>query len=107
VNEAAGLKWSCMDFRHTFGSHLAQKGVSLYKISGLMGNSPEIARRHYAALLPAEMREEVEFTTPGKDGDGNPEPDPTTAVLQQLLTKIDRLERQADLRDRPPLRIAK
>lgn len=107
VNEAAGLKWSCMDFRHTFGSHLAQKGVSLYKISALMGNSPEIARRHYAALLPAEMREEVEFATPGKDGDGNPEPDPTTAVLQQLLAKIDRLDRQADLRNRPPLRIAK
>lgn len=61
VNQAAGLSWSCGDYRHTFGSHLAMKGVSLYKISALMGNSPEICRRHYAALVPQEMREEVEF----------------------------------------------
>lgn len=53
------------------------------------------------------MREEVQFATPGGNGDGAPEPDPTTALLQQLLTKVDRLERQADMRDRPPLRIAK
>ena len=61
INQAHGLTWSCLDFRHTFGSHLAMKGVSLYKISTLMGNSPEICRRHYAALMPEEMREEVEF----------------------------------------------
>lgn len=30
----------------------AMKGESLYKISALMGNSPEICRRHYAALVP-------------------------------------------------------
>jgi site-specific recombinase XerD len=48
-------------YRHTFGSHLAQKGVSLYKISEMMGNSPEICRKHYAALMPQEMHREVEF----------------------------------------------
>ena len=48
-------------YRHTFGSHLAQKGVSFYKISEMMGNSPEICRKHYAALTPQEMHEEVEF----------------------------------------------
>ena len=37
INVANGLDWSCLDFRHTFGSHLAQKGESLYKISTLMG----------------------------------------------------------------------
>jgi integrase len=57
----AGLGWSALDFRHTFGSQLAQKGVSLYKISALMGNSPEIARRHYARLIPEEMHEDVAF----------------------------------------------
>ncbi len=57
----AQLAWSFLDFRHTFGSQLAQRGVSLYKISELMGNSPEIARRHYARLLPEEMHAEVEF----------------------------------------------
>ena len=71
INRKAGLDWHCLDFRHTFGSHLAMKGESLYKISELMGNSPEICRRHYAAqgrlcdflrhfcgdfLLPAAVR---------------------------------------------------
>ncbi len=37
------------------------KGESLYKISELMGNSPEICRRHYAALIPEQMRGTVEF----------------------------------------------
>ena len=58
-----GLKWTCLDFRHTFGSQLAQKGESLYKISTLMGNSPEICRRHYAALLPEALTDCVEFGT--------------------------------------------
>ncbi len=64
INRDAGLPWSCLDFRHTFGSHLAMKGESLYKISELMGNSPEICRRHYAALVPEEMRDTVEFSRP-------------------------------------------
>ncbi|MBP7745507.1 MAG: tyrosine-type recombinase/integrase [Phycisphaerae bacterium] len=61
INERNGLSWTCLDFRHSFGSHLAQKGESLYKIAELMGNSPEICRRHYAALIPEEMRDTVEF----------------------------------------------
>jgi integrase len=61
ANKEAGLHWTCLIYRHTFGSHLAQKGVSLYKISQLMGNSPEICRRHYAALVPEAMADEVEF----------------------------------------------
>ena len=64
VNNKAGLKWSCLDFRHTFGSMLAMKGESLYKISTLMGNSPEICRRHYAALIPETMADSVEFSAP-------------------------------------------
>lgn len=61
ANKPHGLEWGCLDYRHTFGSQLAQKGVSLYKISALMGNSPEICRKHYAALVPEAMGEEVEF----------------------------------------------
>lgn len=61
VNTAANLPWSCLDFRHTFGSQLAMKGESLYKISTLMGNSPEICRRHYAALIPEALVDSVEF----------------------------------------------
>lgn len=61
INEKAGLPWGGLDFRHTFGSHLAMKGESLYKIAALMGNSPEICRRHYAALLPESLIDSVEF----------------------------------------------
>ena len=61
LNAPHGLPWTCAHYRHTFGSQLAQKGVSLYKISTLMGNSPEICRRHYAALVPETMVDDVEF----------------------------------------------
>lgn len=61
ANKKVGLKWTCLDFRHTFGSQLAMKGESLYKISTLMGNSPEICRRHYAALIPENLTDCIEF----------------------------------------------
>lgn len=61
ANDKASLQWTCLDFRHTFGSQLAMKGESLYKISKIMGNSPEICRRHYAALLPESLTDSVEF----------------------------------------------
>jgi integrase len=61
ANDKAKLPWGCLDFRHTFGSQLAMKGESLYKISQLMGNSPDICRRHYAALLPESLVGSVEF----------------------------------------------
>jgi integrase len=64
VNLKAGVKCGALIFRHTFGSQLAMKGESLYKISELMGNSPEICRRHYAALIPEKMRDTVEFDVP-------------------------------------------
>lgn len=70
INRAAGLPWSCLDYRHTFGSHMAQRGVSLYKISELMGNSPEICRRHYAALVPEQMADAVEFDAMPVDSTG-------------------------------------
>jgi hypothetical protein len=61
-NRKHGLIWTCLDYRHSFGSHLAQKGTSLYKISEMMGNSPEICRRHYASLCPDVIRGEVDFS---------------------------------------------
>jgi integrase len=60
-NAKAKLSWTCLDFRHTFGSMLAQRGISLYKISAMMGNSPEICRRHYAALIPDQFVGDVNF----------------------------------------------
>ena len=64
INREAGVPWSCLDFRHTFGSQLAQKGESLAKIAELMGNSPEICRRHYMSLIPERMADVVEFESP-------------------------------------------
>lgn len=58
----AGMEWTCLDFRHTFGSHLAQSGVSPYKIAKLMGNSEGVVRKHYAALITEDMTSEVEIT---------------------------------------------
>ena len=61
ANREAGLVWSSLDYRHTFGSQLAQAGVSLLQIATLMGNSPEICRWHYAALAPEAKGSVVEF----------------------------------------------
>ena len=61
AQEPLDTSWKCLDFRHTFGTQLARRGVSLYKISTLMGNSPGICRRHYAFLLSEDLKEEVEF----------------------------------------------
>ncbi|MCD7897649.1 MAG: hypothetical protein LUG50_13400 [Planctomycetaceae bacterium] len=44
-------------FRHTFGSLLAQSGVSLDKICAWMGNTPEVCRRHYARFIPRDRRD--------------------------------------------------
>lgn len=67
ANADAGLSWGCLDYRHTFGSQLAMKGESLYKILTLMGNSPEICRRHYAALLHENLTATVEFSRSHED----------------------------------------
>jgi len=104
INREAGLEWSCLDFRHTFGSHLAQNGTSLYKIAELMGNSPEICKRHYAALCPEKMHDVVEFeqqpgTTPNGPNDGS------SAVVRHLLEKIEQLEKEKQTQT-PKLRIA-
>lgn len=61
LNRKVSLSWTCLHYRHTFGSQLAMANVSLYKISTLMGNSPEICRRHYAGLIPEDMTDVVEF----------------------------------------------
>lgn len=85
INTAANLPWSCGDYRHTFGSQLAQKGESLYKIATLMGNSPEICRRHYAALIPGEMADTVEFV---KRAERSGPDDETKGLLKTILHEL-------------------
>jgi integrase len=99
INRSNGLNWSSLDFRHTFGSHLAQKGKSLYQIAKLMGNSPEICRKHYAALVTENMHDAVEFGNDTSDSEGNKED-----TLKQILEKVERLVPEER---KPKLRIVK
>jgi integrase len=93
INNENNLEWSCLDFRHTFGSQLAQKGESLYKIAELMGNSPEICRRHYAALVPEKMRDTVEFMNKPLEQAGNVE-----VMLKQILQRLDGNDSKLNIR---------
>lgn len=96
INTDHKLVWNCLDFRHTFGSHLAQKGESLYKIAELMGNSPEICRRHYAALIPEKMRDTVEFR---KENEAGVQSDSKVeAMLEQILAKLSSPEKDSPAR---------
>ncbi|WP_026842258.1 tyrosine-type recombinase/integrase [Citrifermentans bremense] len=56
--------WSCLDFRHTFGTMLASHNVSLYIIAEWMGNSPEICKKHYAKLIQNLTDRYVDFMNP-------------------------------------------
>ena len=76
-----------MDFRHTFGSQLAQKGESLYHISEFMGNSPRICRKHYAGLVPEAMHDVVEFAI-AETTDAPAETRSLRARLKQLLAVV-------------------
>jgi len=51
LNKAAGIHWTCNEFRHTYATNLARKGASLFKIAKLMGNSHQIVERHYAQFI--------------------------------------------------------
>ncbi|MFG0317552.1 MAG: tyrosine-type recombinase/integrase [Planctomycetota bacterium JB042] len=61
VLNATGRAWTMLDLRHTFGTQLVMKGVSLAKVAALMGNSPEICRRHYAHVSTEDLHADVEF----------------------------------------------
>jgi len=50
------IRWNA--WRHTFGSLLAQDGVSIDKISAWMGNTPEVCRRHYAQFVPRDRHDD-------------------------------------------------
>lgn len=88
LNRIHRMHWNCLDYRHTFGSQLAQKGESLFKIATLMGNSPEICRKHYAALIPEEMMDVVEFSKPKNNADNFEHPGETQELLQEILREV-------------------
>jgi hypothetical protein len=70
ANRDAALQWSSLGYRHTSsggGSHLAQRGIILYKIATLTGNSAAMCRRPYAAFMPEAMAAMVEFLSSSQD----------------------------------------
>ena len=50
-----------------------------------MGNSPEICRRHYAALIPEEMSGVVEFRQKEVSDPGD---DDTKTMLREILREL-------------------
>lgn len=46
-------------FRHTYGTWAAQRGVSLVKIAGVMGDTIETTYKHYLHHCPDELRDAV------------------------------------------------
>jgi integrase len=94
INRKKGLSWSCGDYRHTFGSQLAMANESLFKISTLMGNSPDVCRKHYAALMPESLFQSVEFpeSPTGKpEPKPLPEPEPEKVIFNETRKPVLRL----------------
>jgi len=57
------------DAVHIENKPVEPQGMVLCARCALMGNSPEICRRHYAALIPETMADSVEFRS--SDARGN------------------------------------
>jgi integrase len=53
IFKAAGLAGNPTphQFRHTFASKLLSAGVKVDDVAALLGNSPNIVRKHYAAWI--------------------------------------------------------
>ena len=66
-----------------------------------MGNSPEICRRHYAALIPEDMRDTVEFESREKT---NEDGEDMKVMLKQVLNE---LRGTKDSETKPKLRLIK
>jgi len=56
LSEKVGKSINALVLRHTFGSLMIREGFNYIEVSTIMGNSPEICRRHYARLSPDEVR---------------------------------------------------
>jgi hypothetical protein len=61
--------------------------VSLHKIAELMGNSLAICRKHYAALIPEQMRDVVEFEVEETASFGGSMP--VASMFRQILNRLD------------------
>lgn len=56
INAAAGIKWTCLHYRHTYATQRAAEGWPLFRIAKEMGNSAAVVEQYYAGFIrPAEM----------------------------------------------------
>jgi len=51
LNRNAGLKWTCLPYRHTYATQRAAEGWSLFTIAKEMGNSAAVVEEYYAAYI--------------------------------------------------------
>ena len=51
------ISWN--PWRHTFATLLVQEGIPIETVSNLMGNTPEVCRRHYAQFMPKDKKLEA------------------------------------------------
>jgi integrase len=66
VAEHAGLEdVSPHVLRHTAATHMARRGVPLWKIAKILGNSAGMVERVYAKHCPDDLREAVDSITGG------------------------------------------
>lgn len=64
--EPLGFRWVTPHImRHTFGSLLASRGCSIYKIATWMGDEVATTQKHYAKLLPIDPDIELASTAQG------------------------------------------
>jgi len=68
ANARAGLRWSCLHYRHTFGTACARMGLSYAEIASWMGNSEAVVRRHYVCSSALEARRHLLDFMPADSG---------------------------------------
>lgn len=61
IRKEHGLRGAPWLFRHTIGTHMLERGASVEKVAAILGNSPQMVRRHYAAIIPMRFADEVNF----------------------------------------------
>jgi len=51
LNKAAGIKWTCLHYRHTYATQRAAEGWPLFRIAREMGNSVSVVEEYYAGFI--------------------------------------------------------
>lgn len=51
MNRNAGLRWTCLHFRHTYATQRAADGWTLFRIAKEMGNSVAVVEEYYAGYI--------------------------------------------------------